>query len=63
MKLTLEIAKHLLAVAEHKAVQLGLACDIAIADEGANLVAFHRMDNARIGDIEVCQSKAWTSAG
>ncbi|GGA27773.1 GlcG/HbpS family heme-binding protein [Paenibacillus physcomitrellae] len=61
-KLTLELAKQLLEAAEQKARQMKLACDIAIVDEGANLVAFHRMDNARIGDIEVAQSKAWTSA-
>jgi hypothetical protein len=38
-----------------------LSCDIAIVDEGANLIAFHRMDNARIADIEVSKGKAWTS--
>jgi len=62
VKLTLAIAKQLLAVAEQKARQLGLSCDIAIVDEGAHLIAFHRMDNARIGDIEVAMGKAWTSA-
>ncbi|SDW10890.1 heme-binding protein [Paenibacillus sp. CF384] len=60
-KLTLDIAKYLLAVAEQKARQMGLSSDIAIVDEGANLIAFHRMDNAKIAGIEISQNKAWTS--
>lgn len=61
MKLTLEIAKYLLEAAEKKAKEMGLAEDIAIVDDGANLVAFHRMDHARIGGIDIAQNKAWTS--
>ncbi|MGG0718153.1 heme-binding protein [Robertmurraya massiliosenegalensis] len=61
IKLTLAIAKQLLEIAEQNARQMELSCDIAIVDEGANLIAFHRMDNARIADIEVSQGKAWTS--
>ncbi|WP_256758274.1 heme-binding protein [Cohnella sp. WQ 127256] len=60
-KLTLETAKRLLAIAEQKATQMGLLCDIAIVDEGANLIAFHRMDNAKIAGIVISQNKAWTS--
>ena len=60
-KLTLETAKQLLAAAEQKARQMGLASDIAIVDEGGNLVAFHRMDHARIAGIDISQGKAWTS--
>ena len=59
--LTLEIAKQLLAVAEQKAYQMGLAFNIAIVDAGGNLVAFHRMDHARIAGIEISKGKAWTS--
>lgn len=61
MKMTLELAKMLLAAAERKGRELGLACDIAIVDDGANLVAFYRMDNARIAGIDISQNKAWTS--
>ncbi|TMV50354.1 heme-binding protein [Paenibacillus mesophilus] len=60
-QMTLDVAKTLLAAAEQKAKELRLSCDIAIVDEGANLVAFHRMDNARIAGIDISQSKAWTS--
>lgn len=61
MKLTLDIAKIIMEAAERKAKELGLAEDIAIVDEGANLIAFHRMDNARIAGIEIAVNKAWTS--
>jgi uncharacterized protein GlcG (DUF336 family) len=61
IKLTLEVATRLLAFAEQKARQMGLSSDIAIVDQGANLIAFHRMDNARIAGIDISQNKAWTS--
>lgn len=61
MKLTLEVAKVLLEAAERKAKEMGLADDIAIVDDGANLIAFHRMDTARIAGIDIAQNKAWTS--
>ncbi|WP_371860554.1 GlcG/HbpS family heme-binding protein [Paenibacillus chibensis] len=61
MTMTLDIAKYLLEVAEKKAKDMGLAENIAIVDDGANLVAFHRMDHARIGGIDIAQNKAWTS--
>jgi len=57
-KLTLTAAKKLLETAEH---QLGLNSDVAIVDEGGNLIAFHRMDNARIAGIDIAIGKAWTS--
>ncbi|BFH69014.1 hypothetical protein PsJ27TS7_30140 [Paenibacillus dendritiformis] len=62
MKLTLEAAKMLLAAAERKARELALSEVIAIVDEGANLLALHRMDNARIAAIDIAINKAWTSA-
>ncbi|MDQ0271415.1 GlcG/HbpS family heme-binding protein [Cytobacillus purgationiresistens] len=60
-KLTLETAKQLLGVAEQKSYQMGLSSNIAIVDDGANLIAFLRMDNARIAGIEISKNKAWTS--
>ncbi|MGO4373569.1 GlcG/HbpS family heme-binding protein [Paenibacillus sp. 2TAB19] len=61
VRMTLDIAKRLTEVAEQKGRQMGLNCDIAIVDEGANLIMFHRMDNARIAGINISQNKAWTS--
>ncbi|MFU1796536.1 GlcG/HbpS family heme-binding protein [Paenibacillus azoreducens] len=60
-KLSLETAKRLLAVAEQKSRQMGLASNIAIVDDGGNLIAFLRMDHARIAGIRISQDKAWTS--
>ncbi|WP_308639809.1 GlcG/HbpS family heme-binding protein [Paenibacillus silvisoli] len=60
-KMTLALAKLLLAASVRKSIQLGLRCDIAIVDDGGNLVAFYRMDHARSGDIEVSENKAWSS--
>ncbi|KOO51537.1 GlcG/HbpS family heme-binding protein [Viridibacillus arvi] len=60
-KLTLETAKRLLSVAEQKSYQMGLSSNIAIVDDGAHLIAFLRMDNARIAGIEISKDKAWTS--
>jgi uncharacterized protein GlcG (DUF336 family) len=60
-KITLETAKTLINTAEQKARQLGLAEDIAIVDDGGNLVAFHRMDEARIAGIDIAIHKAWTA--
>nr|WP_202128793.1 heme-binding protein [Paenibacillus dendrobii] len=57
----MDIAKFLLEAAEKKAKEMGLAENIAIVDDGANLVAFHRMDHAKIGGIDISQNKAWTS--
>ena len=35
--------------------------DIAVVDEGNNLVAFHRMDGAWLGSIDIAQGKAYTA--
>ncbi|GGD64414.1 GlcG/HbpS family heme-binding protein [Paenibacillus nasutitermitis] len=61
MRLTLEMAKILLMEGEKKAKEMGLAADIAVVDDGGNLIAFYRMDHARIGGINISQNKAWTS--
>ncbi|MEM3380814.1 MAG: heme-binding protein, partial [Candidatus Bathyarchaeia archaeon] len=42
IKLTLEGAKAILAAAERKAREIGVPMDIAIVDEGGNLLAFER---------------------
>jgi uncharacterized protein GlcG (DUF336 family) len=35
--------------------------NIAIVDQGGNLLAFERMANAWLGSIDIAQKKAWTS--
>jgi uncharacterized protein GlcG (DUF336 family) len=57
----LENARHVISAAEKKATALGQPMNIAVADEGGNLVAHVRMDNAWIGSIGISMKKAYTS--
>jgi uncharacterized protein GlcG (DUF336 family) len=58
---TLEDAKRIIAAAEKKAAELGQPMNIAVADEGGNLIAHVRMDGAWIGSIDISIKKAYTS--
>jgi uncharacterized protein GlcG (DUF336 family) len=60
--LSLDIAKKMIAACEAKAKQEGWKMNVAVVDDGANLVAFERMDGAFLGSIQVAQHKAVTSA-
>ena len=57
----LEDARRVIAAAEKQAAEIGQPMNIAVADEGSNLVAHVRMDNAWIGSIDIAQKKAFTS--
>lgn len=59
---TLDLAKKMVAGAEAKAKQEGWKMNIAVVDDGANLVAFERMDGAFLGSVQISQHKAMTSA-
>ncbi|WP_263356745.1 GlcG/HbpS family heme-binding protein [Acidicapsa ligni] len=58
---TLEDAKRMLAAAEAKAVELGIAYNVAVVDAGGHLVAFLRQDGALIGSINLAIDKAVTA--
>ncbi len=60
--LGLDLAKKMIAACEAKAKQQNWKMNIAVVDDGANLVAFERMDGAYLGSVQVAQSKAMTSA-
>jgi uncharacterized protein GlcG (DUF336 family) len=62
-KLTLEDAKIVIEGAEKKAKEIGIDMDIAVVDDGGNLLAFYRMDKAKITSIDVAINKAFTAAG
>ena len=47
--------------AEKKAGEIGQPMNIAVADEGGNIVAHIRMDNGWIGSIDIALKKAYTS--
>jgi uncharacterized protein GlcG (DUF336 family) len=58
---TLEDARRVIAAAEKKAQSIKQPMNIAVADEGGNLVAMVRMDGAWLGSIDIAINKAYTS--
>jgi uncharacterized protein GlcG (DUF336 family) len=59
--MSLELARKVIAAAERKAKQIKQPMNIAVVDEGGNLVAHVRMDGAWIGSIDISINKAFTS--
>ena len=59
--ITLKEAKAIIAGAEAKASEIGQPMNIAVADEGGNLIAHVRMDGAWLGSIDISMKKAYTS--
>lgn len=62
LRLTYEGAQVLLAAAIDYAATMGVPQCIAVVDEGCNLLAFARMDGARVLSIKSAQRKAMTAA-
>lgn len=61
-RLSLEDAMVLVEGAEEKSREIGVPMCIAVTDEAGNLVAFTRMDGAKISSIDIAISKAFTAA-
>jgi uncharacterized protein GlcG (DUF336 family) len=61
MQITTEQAERVLKASILKARELGISVCIAILDSGGHLKAFHRMDGAWLGVIDVAIKKAKTS--
>ena len=57
----LEDARRVIAAAEKKAAEIGQPMNVAVVDDGGNLVAHIRMDEAWRGSIDISINKAWTS--
>jgi uncharacterized protein GlcG (DUF336 family) len=57
----LEDARRVIVAAEKKAQSIGQPMNIAVADEGGNIVALVRMDGAWIGSIDIAMNKAYTA--
>ena len=57
----LDDARRVIAAAEKKAQEIGQPMNIAVADEGGNLVAHVRMDGAWLGSIDISIKKAFTA--
>jgi uncharacterized protein GlcG (DUF336 family) len=58
---TLCEARKVIAAAEQKAAEIKKPMNIAVVDEGGNLVSHARMDGAWIGSIDISINKAFTS--
>jgi glc operon protein GlcG len=62
VQLNLAGAETILAAAKAKAAALGLQCNIAIVDDGGNLLSFARMDGARPASGATALTKAVAAA-
>jgi uncharacterized protein GlcG (DUF336 family) len=58
---TLDDAMKVIDAAKKKAAVIGQPMNVAVADEGGNLVAHVRMDGAWIGSIDIAIKKAFTA--
>jgi glc operon protein GlcG len=61
-KLTLAGAKAILAAAEKRSAEIGVPMDIAVVDDGGHLLAFARMDGAKLSSVEIAIGKALSAA-
>ena len=60
-KVTLSYAQAVVDAAVAKADEIGVPMNIAVVNDGNNLTAFARMDNAWLGSIDIAQNKAYTA--
>lgn len=61
-RLSLDIAKRMADACEAMSAGKGWRMNIAIVDDGANLMVFRRMDDAFLGSVDIALGKARTSA-
>jgi glc operon protein GlcG len=61
-KLTLEGARAVLAAAERRAQEIHCPMNIAVVDDGGFLLAFARMDGARLSSVNIAMVKARAGA-
>ena len=61
--LTAEAAGKMISAAETAASKMGKALSIAIVDDGGNLLAFLRMDDAPLASVALAQQKAQSCVG
>jgi uncharacterized protein GlcG (DUF336 family) len=60
-EVTLDAALSVVDAARKSATAIGVPMNIAVMDEGNNLVAFARMDGAWLGSIDIAMNKAYTA--
>jgi uncharacterized protein GlcG (DUF336 family) len=61
-RLSLADAQVLIAGAEEESRRIGVPMCIAVADESGNLIAFTRLDGAKVLSVSLAQDKAFTAA-
>ena len=61
-KLALEGAQAVLAAAMKRAGEIGVPMDIAVVDDGGHLLAFARMDGAKLSSVTIAINKAESAA-
>src|SRR5215213_10791966 len=59
--ISLEEARQVISAAEQQAQEIGQPMNIAVVDNGSNLKAFARMEEAWLGSIDIAIDKAFTS--
>lgn len=59
---TLEEAQRIIEAAQEKAREIGQPMNVAVVDNGRDLKAFARMEDAWLGSIDIAINKAFTSA-
>jgi uncharacterized protein GlcG (DUF336 family) len=61
MNITLDMALEIIAAARDEANNLGVPMVISVVDQGGNLVASQRMDDALLVSVDVSLNKAYTA--
>ena len=61
-KLTLAGAQTAVAAAQRRAAEINMPMDIAVVDDGGHLLAFARMDGAKLSSVEIAVAKAHCAA-
>ena len=61
--LTLKAAERVVTTCKQRAEEIGQPMCVAVADSGANLVAFVRMDGTLLAAVDVALKKAVTTVG
>ncbi len=61
-RLSIDDARVLIEGAEEKSREIGVPMCSAVTDEAGNLIAFTRMDGAKISSISIAMDKAFTAA-
>ena len=63
LRITLDDALPVLEAGRAKAEEIGVKQTLCVCDDGANVIALHRIPGARITGVDIAIAKAFTAAG